>query len=307
MPDRLSDIQAYVRAVELKSFTAAAERLGVTRSAVGKSVARLEQALGVRLLHRTTRSIGLTEEGAAYYEHCLCALQELQEGELAAMQQGSRPVGILRLDLPVAFGRRHVVPLITGYLRRWPDVSVQASFSDHFVDLIADGVDLCIRIGGEDDSRLVSRVLAPNRLIVCAAPAYLANHDMPSTPADLKDHDCITFGNGGRVLDWRFRDGARAWSQSVSGRLRIGHAESVRDAVLDGAGLAQLDAYIVGDDIRAGRLIPVLTAFSADGPPIRAVYPHRRYLAPKVRLFLDAAVAACRTAPWNDIEAASAP
>jgi DNA-binding transcriptional LysR family regulator len=299
MPDRLIDIQAFVRAVEAKSFTLAGERLGVSRSAVGKSVARLEEALGVRLLHRTTRSISLSEEGAAYYEHCLRALQALQEGELVASHQGREPVGTLRLEVPVAFGRRHVVPLIADFLKQWPSVNVNASFSDRFVDLVAEGIDLCIRIGGEEDSRLVSWVLAQNRLIVCASPEYLATRKAPRTPEQLQDHECITFGSGEKALDWRFKDGTREWRQSVTGRLRLGNAESVRDAALAGVGLAQLDAYIVGDDIRSGRLVPLLTELSTNGPPIRAVYPHRRYAPPKVRVFLDAAAKALRNAQWD--------
>lgn len=300
MQDRLNDILAFVRAVQSKSFTRAGERLGISRSAVGKSVTRLERHLGVRLLHRTTRAISLTQEGAAYFEYCMRALQELEEGSLAAATwRGTAPSGVLRMDLPVAFGRRHVLPLISAYVRKWPDICVHATFSDRFSDVVAEGIDLCIRVGGEEDNRLVSRALAANPFVVCGSPTYLAHHAPPTTPAMLAAHQCLTFVNGGGPLEWRFRDGARTWSLAVSGRLQLGNAESLRDAAVAGLGLVQLDTYIVADDLAAGRLVPVLSQFAAQGPSIRAVYPNRRYLAPKVRLFIDAAIDAWRNAPWT--------
>lgn len=299
MQDRMADIVAFVRAVDAKSFTLAGERLGVSRSAVGKSVARLELRLGVRLLHRTTRTLSLSQEGAEFYERCVRILHELEEAELAVTGHGGAPSGVLRLDLPQTFGRRYVLPLMTDYLQRWPSVSVSATFSDRFTDLVAEGVDLAIRIGGEGDSCLVGKVLARNRFVVCGSPAYLAERGVPKTPADLPGHECLTFLSAGQPLEWRFQEDGRPWTLPVPGRLRAGNAEALRDAAIAGAGLVQLDTYIAGEDIRAGRLVPVLEPFAAEGPPIRAVYPSRRYLAPKVRHFIDMAAAAWKDAPWE--------
>lgn len=299
MQDRITEIVAFVRAVEARSFTRAGERLGVSRSAVGKSIARLERHLGTRLLHRTTRSLSLSEEGALFFERCSRILQDLEEAELAATSHGDEPFGTLRLDLPVSFGRLHVMPLITSFLRRWPEVSVQASFTDHFTDLVGEGIDLAIRIGDEGDNRLVGRTLARNRMIICASPNYVATHGAPATPDDLQAHQCIGFTSGGRPLEWRFRAHGQSWTRPVNGRLRLNSTETVLEAALDGAGLAQLDQFVAGEALKSGRLIAVLNDFVAEGAPIRAVYPSRRYLSPKVRLFVDAAAAAWKQPPWE--------
>lgn len=299
MQDRITEIVAFVRAVEAKSFTRAGERLGVSRSAVGKSIARLERHLGTRLLHRTTRSLSLSQEGTLFYERCSRILQDLEEAELAASSHGEEPFGTLRLDLPVSFGRLHVMPLITSFLRRWPEISIQASFTDHFTDLVAEGIDLAIRIGGEGDNRLVGRTLASNRMVICASPDYVATHGAPVTPDDLRAHQCIGFMSGGRPLDWRFQADGRSWTQAVHGRLRLNSTETILEATLDGTGLAQLDQFVAGSALKSGRLIPVLDRFAAEGAAVRAVYPSRRYLSPKVRLFIDAAVAAWKRPPWE--------
>lgn len=299
MQDRITEIVAFVRAVEARSFTRAGERLGVSRSAVGKSIARLERHLGIRLLHRTTRSLSLSEEGALFFERCSRILQDLEEAELAATSHGEEPFGTLRLDLPVSFGRLHVMPLITGFLRRWPEVSVQASFTDHFTDLVGQGIDLAIRIGDEGDNRLVGRTLARNRMIICASPNYVGTHGAPATPDDLHAHQCIGFISGGRPLDWRFQAHGQSWTRAINGRLLLNSTETILEAALDGAGLAQLDQFVAGEALKSGRLIAVLNDFAAEGAPIRAVYPSRRYLSPKVRLFVDAAAAAWKQPPWE--------
>jgi DNA-binding transcriptional LysR family regulator len=307
--ERITDIIAFVRVADARSFTIAAEQLGLSRSAVGKCVTRLEDQLGVRLLHRTTRSVTPTDEGEVFYDRCVRILAELEDAELAMASRSEQPRGRLRLDLPVSFGRIHVLPLLHRFMETWPELVVNVTFTDRYVDLIDEGVDLAIRIGGEEDSRLKGRTLAQHRLITCATPDYLAAHGTPGTPDDLTGHSCLAFTHAGRPTPWRFRTGARDIDRTaldrfeavaVHGRFCASNAEALRDAALAGYGIAQLATFLVWEDLRAGRLRPVLEPFATSGPPIRAVYPSGRYLSPKVRRFIDAiAEAWSPEPPWD--------
>src|SRR5215475_14393517 len=186
--DRMKDISVFVHVAEAKSFTAAAERIGLSRSAVGKSVLRLEDRLGVRLLQRTTRSVSLTGEGAVFLERCVRILADLDEAEMSMLGHSQAPRGRLRLELPVSFCRLHVLPVVNQFMSKWPEISVNVSFSDRFVDLIDEGIDLAVRLGGEDDSRLMTRFLAPHRLVTCATPAYLKKYGVPTDVEQLLQH-----------------------------------------------------------------------------------------------------------------------
>ena len=294
--DSISDLVTFVRVADARSFTTAAEQLGVTRSAAGKSVARLEARLGVRLLHRNTRRVAPTDEGLAFYARCVPILADLEEAELALTSRSQEPKGRLRIDAPVSFGRLHVAPLLHRYLEDWPELAVDVTFSDRFTDLVEEGIDLAIRIGGEDDSRLIARKLAPHRLVTCAAPPYLDRYGAPSTPQDLADHRRLVFTHGGRPSPWRFRarpDEGTGQAHSgfilhpVSGSFASSNAETLRDAALSGAGIAQLPTFLIGEDLRDGRLSPLLAGYRVDGPDIRAIYPSNRHLSPKVRRFVD--------------------
>ena len=307
--DRITDLIAFVRVADARSFTIAAELLGLSRSAVGKCVTRLEDRLGVRLLHRTTRRVSPTDEGEAFYDRCVRILADLDEAELAMASRSEQPRGRLRLDLPVSFGRLHVLPVLHRFMEAWPEVVVTVTFTDRYVDLIDEGVDLAIRIGGDDDSRLVARTLAPHRLVTCATPGYLATHGVPQTPADLAGHSCLAFTHAGRPTDWRFKTPTQGaaedppagrYTMSVHGRLCASNAEALRDAALSGYGLAQLATFLIGDDLRLGRLVPVLDGYGVDGAPIRGVYPSGRHLSPKVRRFVDLLVEAWPPEPpWD--------
>ena len=238
--DHIGDLRAFVRVADACNFTLAAERLGLTRSAVGKCVARLEAGLGVRLLHRSTRSVSLSDEGRLFYEHATRILSEVDNAAGAMARRKQTPRGRLRIDVPVSMGRLHVLPLVREYLDRWPDVEAELSFSDDYSDLVRDGIDLAIRIGGDGDSRLVRRVLAPHRLITCASPAYLARHGMPATLDELPRHQVLAFVHAGAVVPWRYSAGGEERQLHVAGRLRLGNTEALRDAALAGAGIAQL-------------------------------------------------------------------
>lgn len=285
--DRMGDIIAFVRTADARSFTVAAEQLGLSRSAVGKRIVRLEERLGLRLLHRTTRSVSLSDEGAAFYERCQRILGDLDEAEAMMATRKEEPRGKLRLDVPVSFGRLHVLPILHRFMSEWPELVVNVSFNDRYVDLIEEGIDLAIRIGGAEDSRLIARTLAPHRLVTCATPAYLEAHGTPVNLNDLADHSCLAFIHGGRPAEWRFTLDGVIRTVPVHGRFCAGNAEALRDGVLAGYGIGQLATFLVGDDLRAGRLIPVLREYATVGEPIRAVYPSPRHLSPKVRHFID--------------------
>lgn len=307
--ERISDILAFVRAADAQSFTVAAEQLGLSRSAVGKCVARLEDQLGVRLLHRTTRSVTLTDEGELFHARCVRILADLEEAELAMASRSEQPRGRLRIDVPVVFGRVHVLPLIHRFMEMWPEITVNLTFTDRFVDLIDEGIDLAVRIGGEDDSRLVGRTLAANRLVTCATPEYLAAHGMPETPADLETHNCLNFNHGGRPIHWRFLAQPKSagsdekhatQSVSVRGSLCANNADALRDGALVGHGIVQVARFVVSEDLSARRLQPVLEDYETAGAPIRVVYPTGRHLSPKVRRFIDLMAERWRpVSPWD--------
>jgi len=298
--DRMKDISVFVHVAEAKSFTAAAERIGLSRSAVGKSIVRLEDRLGVRLLQRTTRSVSLTGEGAAFHERCVRLLADLDEAEMAMLSHSQAPRGRLRLDLPVSFGRLHVLPILTRFMDKWPEISVSTSFNDRYVDLIDEGVDLAIRIGGSEDGRLMSRSMAPHRLVTCAAPSYFASRGRPERIEQLAEHSCLAFVHGGRPVEWRFSDNGQSRSVAIGGRFAATNAEALRDATLAGYGIARLATFLISDDLRSGRLLPALEHFDAEGPPIRAVYPSSRHMSPKVRSFIDELLDAWRPdPPWD--------
>lgn len=288
MLENVRDVLAFVRVADSQSFTLAAERLGVSRSAIGKCVARLEENLATRLIHRTTRSVSLTEEGRLFYGHATKILCEVDDAEAALAQRNKVPRGRLRLDLPIAIGRLHVLSVLQRFLAKWPEMEAEVSFSDDYRDIVAEGIDIAIRIGGPTDNRLIRQVLAPHRFITCAAPAYLERRGTPRSIDELPHHDKIVFTHANGVAPWRYRVSGEDREVGVQGALRLGNTEAMRDAAVAGLGLVQLGAFLVGEDIKQGRLVAVLEGFSREEPPICAVYPTRRHVSPKVRMFIDA-------------------
>lgn len=196
--DNLFDVLVFVRVSETGNFTSAAEKLQISRSAAGKCIQRLENRVSTRLLHRTTRKIRLSEEGERFYLHAKRILSEVDDAENALYEGQQTPSGTLRIDLPVVFGRHYVLPVLQDFTAQWADVEIDVSFSDDYCDLIQEGIDVAIRIGGNDDSRLVRKVLAPHRLITCASPDYLARKGTPETPDELAAHECLVFCHRGR-------------------------------------------------------------------------------------------------------------
>lgn len=303
--DRLASISAFVRTAEQGSFARAGKTLGVHGSAVSKSVARLEAHLGIRLFHRTTRSLSLTEEGQVFLEHCQRILDDFEDVEHAMSRRAGLPRGRLTVSLPVALGRLHILPALTRLFADHPEVELVTLFEDRHVDLVAEGYDAAVRIGTPPDSSLIGRRLTTLRYTVCAADGYLAEMGTPETPQDLAWHRCITFvpTPGARPSPWRFAGeaGGASYDLPVSGPLQVNNAEALVEAAENGAGLVQLHAYLAAPAIESGRLRPVLEEFvAADGPPIMVLYPSARHLSPKVRIFVDfVAGLFSPCAPWE--------
>lgn len=286
--DDVGELAAFVRVVEAHSYSAAARQLGATTSALSKRVVRLESALGVRLLERTTRRLAPTEAGAVLYEHCVQILEALGEAERAATRLGGGARGTLRVSAPVIFGELHVAPLVPALLARHPELRIHLALSDRFVDLVDEGFDLALRVGRLADSSLAARRLGRVPAIVCASPAYLERRGVPREPADLAGHECLRYSLAGVGREWRLRgaDGKeRAFA--TSGRCSINHGGAMREATIGGVGLAQLPLFLVADALRAGLLRSVLEAFRPADFGIYAVYAAGRAPAPKVRAAVD--------------------
>ena len=289
MRTNLDEIFAFIAVVDAGSFSGGGQAIGLTRSAVGKAVTRLETRLGVRLLYRTTRKLSVTDDGRMFYEHCSRVVSLLEETVASVGHKIAIHTGLLGLTVPDGFVRTHVLPLLHRYMEAWPDLQVEANFSDRIADMVEDDFDLAVRIGtGGTDTRLISRVVAEHKSIICASPAYLDRRGRAEIPDDLASHDCLSFKSGSRKQPWRLREMDGTWSTvGGRGRIRLDSGEAIRDAAIAGMGVAYLPSFLVKDAIADRRLEPVLTAFETQTIPIIVVYPSKRYLSAKVRRFID--------------------
>lgn len=291
MPE-LADIELFVRAVSAGSLSAAGRDLGLSPAVCSKRLARLEAELGARLLQRTSRRLALTEEGAVYFERGQLILAELADAAAAVGGGRDAPRGVLRVSAPVALGRRWIGPALARFAAAHPGVAVQLSLSDALVDLLDGGFDCAVRIGGSDDSRLVARHLADNRRVVCAAPAYLARRGRPASPLELGAHDCIVMSRAATLhADWRFRPvhdrTAAPTTVRVRGRLAADNGEQADDWALAGLGLVRRSLWDVAAELADGRLVEVLGDWTSEAAPIQVVFPSRRFLPARTRLFID--------------------
>ncbi|TAV49488.1 LysR family transcriptional regulator [Rhizobium leguminosarum] len=288
----LNDILIFMAVVDAGSFIAGGQTMGLSRSAAGKAVIRLEDRLGARLLNRTTRTLSLTDEGRMFYERGLHILASVDEAEASVAGQNSTLRGVLRLTVSDAFGRLIVLPLLEKYLRAWPEVQVEVSFTDRPADIVEEGFDLAIQVGAtETDTRLVSRVIATYKARLCASPSYLAERGEPRDIDDLAVHDCLIFAGRNQRQGWRFRGEGGSWIKAQGhSRLRLDSGEAIRDAALAGLGIALLPDFLVADDLVAGRLRHVLPGLETDDAKIVALYPDKRLLEPRVRRFIDLVV-----------------
>jgi len=299
--DSLTDIAVFVQVVESGSFTAAAERLSLSKAVVSKYVTRLENNLGARLLNRTTRRLSLTEVGRVFYERSRRGLQDIEEARAEVSQLLGEPRGTLRLNTPMSFGIMHIAPAIPDFLEQYPDISIDLNLDDRKVDVVEEGFDVSIRVSELPDSTLVARRIAPCRHAVVASTSYLAKHGKPKTPADLTRHNIVSYRYQESALQWHFRapDG-KPVSVSLSGTTQMNNSLAIREAVLGGLGITRTPTFVVGGDIKEGRLQPVLTEFEALELSVYLVYPERRHLPPKVRAFADFIAKRFATTPYWD-------
>jgi len=291
--DRLQSMAVFVKAADSGSFSAAAAALGMSSQMAGKHVGALEEHLGVKLLQRTTRRQSLTEIGQHYYERCKRVLAEVEAADAVALDHGAAPRGRLRISAPVTYGTYCLMPLLGRYLREHPQVQVELSLNDRLVDLIDEGFEALIRIGELDDSSLVARPLAPYRLIACAAPAYLAAHGTPQTPADLDGHHCLgfTFWSPAVSGEWQVLGGERLQQLTWHSRLQVNDARAQRAAARDGLGIMLGAEAMLAEDLRQGRLVRLFPELPGPARPVHLLYASDRRMPPKLRSFVDQVVA----------------
>ena len=287
---RMQGMAAFAETVRRGSFAAAARELGLTPSAVAKSVARLEADLGLRLLHRTTREVSLTSDGHGLYERCRRIVDELDALRADAEGVRGEPSGTLRLNAPITYGRKVLVPQLARLAARHPRIALDVTFSDRFADLAKEGFDAVVRIGHLRDSTLVARPIAQQRLVVCASPAYLESAARPTKPEALAGHRCLVFRmpSTGRVRPWEFVAGGQPHVITPKSTVTMNDGEALVAAAVAGLGLVQVPDLMADDDLRAGRLVEVLKAHRPPPLPIALVYPSSRQVTPRLRALIDA-------------------
>jgi len=285
----LNSLRVFVRIVETRSFTEAGKQLALTASAVSKSISKLEKELGVRLLQRTTRSVGPTEEGLAFYKHCRQILADIQSAENQVGQTTVSPHGTLQLHCPIGFGQHVIMPSIPAFLERYPDLSVNIELSDRTVDMVYEGIDAALHIGDLSDSRLITRKICELQFIICASPDYLARHGIPKTPDDLVHHHCVAYRqmHTGRYREWSFYKDGQTFQKALSGRVNVNNSESLLNAAIAGIGITQVSTFLADKAIKNGQLQVILQDYVCPSTPVNIVYPASRYLAPKTRVFID--------------------
>ncbi|MEH2376334.1 LysR family transcriptional regulator [Nostoc sp.] len=287
--DKLKSLMIFMRSAQHGSFSEAARQLGMAPSAVSRAVLRLEDNLGVRLLHRTTRSLALTEDGNRFYQRCQQILNDLEEAELEVKQSQSMPIRTLRLDLIFVFGKLHIAPALLRFAAE-PELNLNVSFNDRLIDLIEEGIDATVRIGMISDSGLLMQHLATARYITCASPQYLAQYGTPTTPTELLQHRCVNFifPQTRREPNWKFEQDGKLIDLSVNSYLQFDNSEVILEAVIQGAGVVQFPKFIAAKAIARGDLQPILQPYTPQvGLPIAVLYPQKRYLSAKVRVFVE--------------------
>jgi DNA-binding transcriptional LysR family regulator len=298
--DKLTSLRAFVKVVELGSFSEAGRQLRLSRSAISKYVADLEQELGVQLLNRTTRHASPNENGQAYFERALSILADLDAADQAVAQAQATPRGLLRVNAPMSFGTLQLGPAIADFMAQYPELRIQLVLSDDQVDPVQDGFDVTLRIADLESSSLIARKIVAIERVICASPLYLERHGVPKHPNDLRSHALLTYGFLLTGNQWKLsgRDGDH-WIQPVWS-LCVNNAEVLRDAAIRHRGVALLPTFIAGDALHNGQLRIFLDDYKAPPLTLYAIYPPTRHLAVKVRLFIDFLVARFAGVPaWD--------
>ncbi|MEX3899591.1 LysR family transcriptional regulator [Paraburkholderia sp. BR10954] len=283
---QLDDMRIFVATVDAHNFTAAANRLSLSKQFVSRRVMALEEALGVQLLIRNTRKLAVTDLGQEFYERARRILGEVEDAEQAMSLRRAAPRGLLRVSAPMSFGMTHLSPLVAAFLREHRDVRFDMELSDRAVDVVGEGFDMAIRIGTLADSSLIAQKLIDVRMIACCSPGYLRRRGSPAVPADLANHDCLLYGHGGAV-SWDFRVDGAVRSVEVRGPLRANNGELIRDSAVAGLGIVRLPDFIIADALASGQLVPVLEAFLPSATGVYAVYPQHRQSSVTIRAFVE--------------------
>ncbi len=287
--ERLTEMMAFAKVVEAKSFSAAARALSISKSLVSKQVSNLEASLGVRLLNRTTRRMSLTEIGAAYYEHCARIAQEIDAAEVAVTQLQVEPRGVLRVTTPIVFAALHLAPALTTFLQENEQVEVEVNATDRVIDIVDEGYDLAIRITDHPAQTMVARKIAPVRWVTCASPDYLEKHGTPVTPQDLLKHQCLVYQDHASLSHgWPYKVGNKVVKVPVSGNCRVNNSGVLLELALAGAGIVLSPTYVLGPHVKSGALKQILPdSVAFPDMSLYATYMPNRFMQPKVRAFID--------------------
>lgn len=298
--DRFQEMSVFAAVVDAGSFVGASDALEMSKPAVSRHVAELEARLGVRLLHRTTRRLSLTEEGEVFYARCKELLGQLAEAEAEITSRTGKASGLLKVSAPVSFGLLHLAPLWAGFMARHPDVVLDVTLSDRMVDLVEEGFDLAVRVARLPSSSLVGRKLSSTRSVLCASPQYLRAHGMPKHPADLAQHTVIAYSLLSTGDTWSFEGPDGTVSVKVEPRMRSNSGDTCRAAALGHQGIIVQPTFLIGDDLRSGALVELMPQYRAVELGIYALYPSRKHVLPKVRLLVDYLVAALKKKSWPE-------
>lgn len=300
--DYFTALRAFRAVVEEDGFAPAARRMGLATSSLTRQVNALEASLGTQLLNRSTRSVTLTDTGERYFDQAILVLDALDDANRSVSEAGGAPRGLLRVSMPVVFGSLHVAPAMGLFMRRCPDVELDFRLSDGFVNLVEDRIDIAIRIGQLDTGSLIARKLAPHRRLICASPDYLGEHGVPGHPDDLETHNCLCFDFSDGDRTWRVEKDGESLSLKVKGSMVANNSEMLRQAAISGAGMLMMPSWLVGEDLKAGRLMRVLPDWSVGhgetDTAIHAVYLPNRRGSKKVTAFVDHLVAHFGSPPF---------
>lgn len=296
--DRFLEMQTFTAVVDAGSFVRAAETLDMSKAAVSRYVAELEARLGVRLLHRTTRKLSLTEEGRAFHARCKAILGELDEAESEITARSAQASGLVKINVPVTFGNLHLAPLWSDFMTQNPRVTLDVTLNDRVVDLVEEGYDMVVRIGTLPSSSLISKKLASTRMVLCASPAYLKEHGQPKHPSDLAGHTVLAYSLLAMGDQWGFDGPDGRQTVAVNPVLRTNSGDTCRAAALKHHGIILQPTFMVGEDLRSGALVELMPQYRSSEYGIYAVYPSRRYMSAKVRLLIEFLAKALGNANW---------
>lgn len=297
--DKLQEMRSFVAVAEAGSFVGAADTLGLSKAALSRHVAELEERLGVRLMQRTTRRLSLTEEGQRFLVRAKELLAAIEEAEAEVSSTSAEPSGLLRVNAGLTFGTRHLASLWGPFLERYPKVALDVTLTDRIVDLVEEGYDLAVRITNLPSSGLVSRTLASTRMVLCASPRYVAEHGAPTQPSELLGHQVIAYSYFATRDEWQFTGPRGDESVRIRPRMHSNNGDTCRAVALEHQGVVLQPDFLVGDDLRRGTLVELMPEFRANSIGIHAVFPSRKHLPLKVRRLVDFLVEAFKVPEWT--------